>query len=535
MTQLEVDIGGGKNKLSQLTPRHPFFLSPGKMKEINLPRIPTAKKYKVVATDLFKNEPVHRVSIDDRPVTDELCINVNSYHFRYNDDTAFENKHRKILSSQPGAFHRTTGDSQKYIIQSSYQDRAFNWKINDKRSSLSSPPSRYLIETLSNDALDVDLFSISRTVDSSTSSSLKSRHTIARSRRENSPSSIRSSKSRNNSSDLLSTTSSMTESNSFTKCQSTANRLKEEFDCQSQILQFEVRNLPGGALKTFDKNELRLMNTTAETIKKIVDNPSQLPIETYNNDDNSYSSTNSHASVNIKDPLAWTCTQPFMIMSRDTLTTAALEKEIRSNQIYKQKIHKKHLLSQVSKSLNNLKKMPFMVFENVIISDVLCTCVKLYTYKTGAVEITIHRNDNEIGRLMITRDKLYSQNILPPSTSLAYSTDDEIERLSDSETDKIIKSKWSTWFRNLFLPRMVLKPWLLSQNDECCSLSNRINDKPSEKYLVDFIPPRVTIGKGIRWKLTSDENTDNSKNSSKIQQPNPILVALYFRDTSQSK
>ena len=532
---MEVDVGGGKNHLSQLTPRHPLFLSPDKMKEINLPRIPTAKKYKVVTTDLFKNEPVQRVSIGDRPVTEELCINVNSYHFRYNDDTAFENKHRKILSSQPGAFHRTTGDSQKYIIQSSYQDRAFNWKINDKRSSLSPPPSRYLIETLSNDPLDVDLFSVSRTVDSSTSQSLKSRHTSARSRRECSPSSIRNSKSRNNSSDLLSTTSSMTESNSFTKFQSTSNRLKEELDCQSQILQFEVRNLSKDALKTMDKNELMLMNTTAETIKKIIDNPSQLPLETYNNDDNSYSSISLHSSVNLKDPLAWTCTQPFMIMSRDTLTTAALEKEIRSNQIYKQKIHKKKLLSQVSKSLNNLKKMPLMVFDNIIISDILCTCVKLYTYKTGAVEITIHRNDNEIGRLMITRDKLYSQNILPPSTIVASNTDDETERLTDSEADKIIKTKWSTWFRNLFLPRMVLKPWTLSQNDECGIMSNRINGKPVEKYLVDIIPPRVTIGKGIRWKLTLDENTNTYKNSSKLQQPNPILVALYFRDTSRSK
>lgn len=523
MTQVDIGIGGGKNNLSQVTPRNPLLLSPSTVKEVNLPRIPTAKKYKSMS----------RVNTNDSPVIDELSNNVNSYHFRFNDDTAFENKHKKVLSTQAKAFHRIKGDSQRYIIQSSYQDRAFNWKINDKRSSLSPPPSRYLIETLSKDALDVDLFSVSRTIDMSTSPSLKSRHTTARSRREISPASIRTSKSRNFPSDLLSTTSSMTGSNSVTRFQSASNRFKEEFDCQAQIAQFEVRNLSRDILKTMDKSDLLLINTTAETIKKLVDNPSQLSLETNNNDDNTFSSMCTSTTVNIKDPLAWTCTQPFMVMSKDRVTTAALEKEIRSSQIYRQKIHKKALLNQVSKSLNNLKKSPLIILENIIISDVLCSNVRLYTYNTGAVEITLHRNDNEIGRIMITKDKLLSQNILPPSTISSNTDDEENEILADNDKDKIIKSKWSIWFRNLFLPRMVLKPWTLSQNEENNTMTNNIKEKSVDKYLVDIIPPKVTIGKGIRWKLTLDENTN--KESKIIQQPNPILVALYFRDTSRSK
>lgn len=103
------------------------------------------------------------------------------------------------------------GDSEKYLVAAAYQDRGFSWKRSDKRVSTggemiatclitnsinhinefnriiityyllpldpSGFQSSFLVPTLSLDPIDVDLFSIARTVQHSNAKSLKTRHT----------------------------------------------------------------------------------------------------------------------------------------------------------------------------------------------------------------------------------------------------------------------------------------------------------------------------------------------------------------------
>lgn len=541
----QILTGRGKNILSEISPRSPLHRSYSTQNLISsksigdLDFIPKAKKGAPPSpwTSVSMKGGICLSTVETAPasppaIKEELSTLVNTYHYRYKDPTAFEKKHSSVIQKNHKAFHRTKGECQNYLIKSCELDRAFPWKIGDERRSLGMPPKRYLVDTLSMDPIDIDLYSIARTVDHSSARSLRTRHIKSRQKRSFSPSNP------NSRSSAMSVTassldgwdefSSMSSLNSLaspvtTNKQLSKQRDKNTFDkystkatnsaslsarsdqeeVQNQIQQFEARLASDEILRSHSKKDLRVL-TTASTRAKNLD---------------------------------WTVVPSLAIIAKDVPTPSIADLMTES---------KTGLREELVDGLRSLRNQPMARVDSVNLDFCMCT-ICVYSLSKGAVEILVFEipssldnkstadkervtgQDNEIARLILTKDKFKIWVVPPPPKRSAPSIPDpsinkdilllpsEVAELKKRfQQEKMeISQKWDQWLKET-IPRFYLRPW---------------EDKNSPRFDLLMHPVKVERNSGASWRLICDDEESNHNESGILQPPDPNKVTFYFNDT----
>lgn len=336
---------------------------------------------------------------------------------------------------------------------------------------------------------------------------------------------------------------------------------KEANDAKTQIAQFEARVSSVDMLKSYSKNDLRVMTAAAKSLRKPLP-PSPSP--------------SNHQSQHLaSDPLNWTMSTPFALLTTeeknsaiDSTGTFDNKSDVMYEDINKDRVEvnkKKVVLDDLTRSLSYLKMKPTLSLCAVEFPIVICD-VDIFSLSGGTVQLSffVHpklqggerekgreESDNrsklgdEIGRCLLTREKMQSCTVpLPPTLTLPIPPVDDPLLLPSEVDEKLktfvegesrFKAEWLQWSQNLML-RLSLE-WENGEGetegkDEHKNTAKHGN-KGRGRVNIVVTPAKVF---GEKWSLSQSTSSTASCASATIDKnifpdPEPRLCYLFFRDT----